>query len=189
MEYKSVNLILNKIKSTEQIKLNIGIGNSKFGDNFIGIDANDGKLTDVIFDITKLSKVIPVESIDEIYSRHTIEHLSRKKIHKIIGEWVSLLKPNGKITLNFPDLDRYVDFYTKHRDQIPIQEFSKWIYGNQKDKYDLHRTGLNGKLISETLESFNVKILSVLGATVYVKMPRKRRIIIGTEVIGVKNES
>jgi predicted SAM-dependent methyltransferase len=170
----------------EVIKLNLGIGNRKIGEGFTGVDINKGKYTDVVCDITKLEDKFSKESIDEIYSRHVIEHFPQKEIPTILKSWVSLLKPNGKITLNFPDLDRYVDFYVKHRDQIPVEEFARWIYGNQKDGYDLHKAGFNGKYIADILIKLGITIKSISPAVVGNGLPSVNKSIIGTEIIGIK---
>jgi predicted SAM-dependent methyltransferase len=183
---KSTNVIFDKVNNNEVVKLNIGIGRKKFGDGFIGVDINKGRLTDVVSDITKLSEIIPEGSIDEIYSRHTIEHFGRKEVPDILKSWINLLKDGGKITLNFPDLDKYVEFYINHRKKIGIEEFSRLLYGSQRDKYDLHKVGLNSKYISDIFKKNNVRTVLVSSAPVFLDIGET---MIGTEVTGIKNES
>ena len=168
------------------MKLNLGIGAKKVGKDFIGVDINKGRYTDVVCDLTKLEDKFSKESIDEIYSRHVIEHFPQKEIHVILKSWVSLLKPNGKITLNFPDLDRYVDFYINNKNKIPVEEFARWIYGNQKDKYDIHKAGFNGKYMTQILTDLGINVLSVFPAMVGNGLPRVNKAMIGTEIIGIK---
>ena len=182
---KTIKIILEKIKNKEIIKLNLGVGGNK-KEGFLGVDANEGPNTDIICDLIELSNQIPKESINEIYSRHVIEHFPRKKIPEIIKSWIKLLKKSGKITLNFPDLDRYVDYYVEHRDKIPVEEFARWLYGNQKDQYDIHKAGFNGEYISNILKNSGMEIQSIKPAIVGNGIPPENRSITGTEIIAIK---
>jgi len=167
------------------MKLNIGIGTRKYGKGFTGVDINTGSLTDVVCDVTKLIEKFELGSIDEIYSRHVIEHFSQKQIPSLLKSWIDLLKPNGKITLNFPDLDKYVDYYIKHRSKIPVQEFARWVYGNQTDQYDVHKAGFNGKYMADILTELGIKVQSISSAHVGGLKIRDHSMI-GTEIIGIK---
>ena len=62
------------IKSGKNIKLNLGSGN-KPKVNMINIDINTYKNTDVTADLNKPLHLIPDNSVNEIYSRHTFEHI------------------------------------------------------------------------------------------------------------------
>lgn len=44
-------------------------------------------------------------SVDDLYSAHTVEHISYTEIMKVLTEWYRVLKPRGKITIKMPDLD------------------------------------------------------------------------------------
>lgn len=52
-------------------------------------------------------------SVDSLYSAHTIEHFSYTEIDTVLAEWYRVLKPSGIIRLKMPDLDflchAYVD--------------------------------------------------------------------------------
>jgi len=44
------------------------------------------------------------ETVDELYSAHTVEHFSYTEIDQVLAEWNRVLKPRGKITIKMPDL-------------------------------------------------------------------------------------
>ncbi len=44
-------------------------------------------------------------SVDDLYSAHTIEHFSYTEIDAIMKEWCRVLKPSGLIRIKMPDLD------------------------------------------------------------------------------------
>ncbi len=176
-------LEINKIKSP--IKLNMGSG-GKVRVGYIGIDANPGEGVDIQIKVEDIENYFGKNSVDKIYSRHMLEHLSRKKAPLVIRSWVNILKIGGEIELNFPDLDRYVKFYYKNKKKIPVEEFARWIYGNQKDKYDFHKAGFNGEYIASILKRAGMKILSVEPAKVGNGLPPENKAMIGTVVKALK---
>jgi SAM-dependent methyltransferase len=44
-------------------------------------------------------------SVDDLYSAHTVEHISYTEVMTVLREWYRVLKPGGKITIKMPDLD------------------------------------------------------------------------------------
>jgi len=45
------------------------------------------------------------DSVDELYSAHTVEHISYTEIAEVLKEWNRVLRPGAKIALKMPDLD------------------------------------------------------------------------------------
>lgn len=75
-------------------KLDLGCGNNKLP-NHIGIDIKKTKQTNIIATTTHLP--IKTESINEIYSRRSIQHI--KNDQKAINEMYRTLNSSGKIIL------------------------------------------------------------------------------------------
>ena len=44
-------------------------------------------------------------SVDDLYSAHTVEHFSYTEVSSVLREWNRVLKSGGKITIKMPDLD------------------------------------------------------------------------------------
>ncbi len=179
-----VSLIKEKIDKGETIKLNLGVG-ARVVHGFIGVDLGGNK-KDVTCDLTELASLIPNNSVDEIYSRHVVEHFPRKEAPGIIKDWCSLLKPGGKITLNFPNLDLYIDYYIANRSRIPMEEFGRWVYGNQKDQYDVHKVAYNEDYMSRILNDAGMKVISIETSPVGNAVSPDEFAMIGTEIVAIK---
>jgi len=90
---------------TNLIKLNLGCGDKILAD-YINVDVaqeRSGKQPDVICDVRNLNK-FSNDYADEILAVHVIEHFWRWEVVSILKEWVRVLKPNGKLILECPNL-------------------------------------------------------------------------------------
>ena len=143
------------------IKLNLGCGD-KIVDDWVNVDYSLGaRLSKIPFfkQINKKLKLFNLDwdkriylhdltlpfpwnnsSIDEIYSSHTLEHLSRENGQKFLQECHRVLKKDGVIRIVVPDLQLIVDRYN------------------------------NGDILAENLlEALDVKISSPHGLKGYIK--------------------
>lgn len=182
---KNISVLLKKIKNKETIKLNLGVGN-RGREGFIGVDINDGPNVDIIYDIAYLKNKLPTNSVDEIYSRHVIEHFPRKELESLLKEWFKLIKRGGKIILDFPDLKRYIDYYIENKSKVSIEELSRWIYGDQTYNENFHKNGFDAEHIKKIIENNNFDVISVKSVPVYIKVDKEYPLYIGSEIIGVK---
>lgn len=110
----------NKLKKQRQIKLNLG--SVKKGTNgFVNIDYLGGDIAH------NLIKSIPLDSdsVDEIYTSHTLEHFEFKKIIFILQECERILKQGGKLKVCVPNAKLYIDSYVQKK----IFEKKKKWYG------------------------------------------------------------
>lgn len=83
----------------------IELGSGPCGEpGFFHIDAVKIGNVDQQADIRNL-RFIKGDSVDELYSAHTVEHISYTEIATVLGEWNRVLKPGGKITIKMPDLE------------------------------------------------------------------------------------
>lgn len=85
------------------IKLNIGCGNSKIVEDFRGLDVRSTPITEYVTPAYDLS-LFEDESIDAIYSRHTLEHLTQEEARRALKEWCRVLKVGGTVQIIVPDL-------------------------------------------------------------------------------------
>ena len=54
-------------------------------------------------DVTNLQ--FPDNSVDEIWACHLIEHISPHVIKEVLVSWLDILKPNGKLIMEMPNLE------------------------------------------------------------------------------------
>lgn len=85
------------------MKLNMG-SNDKRIDGFKNIDIIDGPNVDIVTSAHDLS-MLEDESVDEILAEHLLEHLTFFQANRALTEWYRVLKPEGKLIIEVPDLE------------------------------------------------------------------------------------
>jgi predicted SAM-dependent methyltransferase len=131
-----------------QVKLHLGCGGVRWLD-FINIDlhphdetkqddSRDGCFADVFADMRNLG--LPDESIDEIFTSHTIDHFTRWEAIDMLRDWFRMLKPGGLIVIEAADFNRCI-FWLFHPNGRNRQLARNQFYGNQWDRidYETHR--------------------------------------------------
>lgn len=118
---------------TNLIKLNLGCGDKILAD-YINVDVaqeRSGKQPDVICDVRNLNK-FSNDYADEILAVHVIEHFWRWEVVSILKEWVRVLKPNGKLILECPNLKSACEQFLQDPDLYsgPGQEGQRtmWVF-------------------------------------------------------------
>jgi len=133
----------------KKTKLNLGCGDEHL-DEYINIDIIQTEATDLVMDATKLTK-FENDSVDEILASHLIEHFSFLESWKAINEWNRILKPDGKLVIEVPDLEELMKLYLETDFKGKFHCYQKpqnpplvmHIFGNRGDgtPYDYHRSG------------------------------------------------
>ena len=100
-------------------RLNIGCGDLIF-DKWINIDMYSNKAQ---LKCNALYLPFKNNSIDEIYSSHLIEHFNFLEAFEVLKEWKRVLKNNGIITIESPDL---------------LESCKKFVEGNEQDRINLY---------------------------------------------------
>lgn len=150
-------------KSDQKIKLNIG-SHSKRIQGFINVDILELENVDIVHDLTKLPWPFENNSIEEILAQEFFEHIGWRFTQDIIGECYRILKPNGKLKIQVPDIEamcRMIDLqcFCVPRKAEKYEDYKadpncftcngkakihpeRWLFafvGVQKHPYDLHR--------------------------------------------------
>ncbi len=120
------------------MKLHIGCGIKNFGDNWIHIDGSNYDHIDY-YNIKKLE--FKDDSIDLIYSSHTLEYFDREEVLDVLTEWRRVLKKDGILRLSVPDFRTIARLYTEGK--YSLEKFLGPLYGKWKMKENTiiyHRT-------------------------------------------------
>jgi len=83
-------------------RLNFGCGNVAI-EGYINIDCRPTNHTDLVM-LAWESGSFPPGTIDEVYSRHMLEHLLLKDALRALQNWFFLLKPGGFLHVIVPDM-------------------------------------------------------------------------------------
>ena len=165
-------------------KLNLGCGD-KLITGYINVDLvteRAGVTPDVNCDIRKLT-VFDTDYADEILAVHVIEHFWRWEVEDILAEWVRVLKPNGKLILECPNLISACEEFLKDPEagSSPNQKGQKtmWVfYGDPRwrDPLMVHRWGYTPKSLATIMNAAGLSQLKQEPAQFKLREPRDMRI-------------
>ncbi len=85
------------------LKINVGAGNVK-RDGYLNADVRPDSGADIIGEAWNLKGVAP-GTVDEVYSRHMLEHLDPGDARRALAHWFDLLKPGAKLNVIVPDIE------------------------------------------------------------------------------------
>jgi len=145
------------LNRSEHTKLHLGCGDRR-RDGFINIDIRETPATDMVTEAWNLSG-FQDETVDEIYTRHMIEHLHPKDAQLAMVEWRRVLKPRGLLHIVCPDLEFHCKQYlgiinSNFPDQrehtlASIYGWRSGAFGGEE--FDLHRWGYDLEEISNLM--------------------------------------
>lgn len=117
-----VNGLTNCLRYNKNIKLNLGGGNIHYP-GFLSVDMYDRR-SHILMDITNL-KEFKDNTVTEIMASHVFEHLNPWNVLDILKEWMRVLKPGGKLSMEMPDIEK---------------TFKAFETANKADRYGLLNT-------------------------------------------------
>lgn len=124
----SRRLIIRKyLKSHQLKKLQVGSGANPFG-GWLNTDFFPKSTRIVHLDARENFPFLD-QSFHYIFLEHMIEHLHYQEAASMLKECCRVLKPRAKIRISTPDLQIYLDLFTK-RDDERQKQYLKWIQGN-----------------------------------------------------------
>ena len=101
--------------------------------------------------------------VDEIYSRHVVEHFTLKELLAVLAEWNRVLRVGGRIYIVCPNLlfhlrqildGSHESFYDKASGRNDRYWAFGSLFGWQQDEYDVHKFGYYFELLRDILADF-----------------------------------
>jgi ubiquinone/menaquinone biosynthesis C-methylase UbiE len=136
----------------------LGCGNKKW-DGWINVDLHSD-IADIKCDLRKLE--IASDSADAVAAIHVLEHFYEWEAFDVLTEWKRILKPNGKMILELPCMDKV--FAYVHNCVVskqPLQPFMTLLalYGDPKHKQPAmcHKWGWFQEPLRQMLESVGME--------------------------------
>ena len=150
---KDKNKIIEQINDGNNlIKLDVGCGEKKKSNEYIGIDLIDSDKVDLAGNYYDVFQQINSEAVDEIFSSHFLEHI--ENIGEFLYESARILKRDGKLIISVPHFSNPY-FYSDptHLRYFGLYTFSYFADCNflkrkvpqykNKIKYKIHRIDLS----------------------------------------------
>lgn len=159
-----------KARPRTAVKLHLGCGGERWHD-FINIDINPhnsdkpdssrrGCVADIFADMRALG--LPNDTIDEIFTSHTIDHFTRWDAIRMFRDWHRMLKPGALLTIEVADFMRCVLWLFHPRSEMRRVARTQF-YGNQWDEieYETHRYGWSAREIKGVLLELGFSTVNV----------------------------
>ena len=135
------------------MKLHLGCG-ARVIEGWINVDLSDFPHVHHKKSIENLD-MFGNNSVDIIYSSHTIEYFDRVQINNVLTEWRRVLKPNGTLRLAVPNFDALIQVYLNTGDLNTILGplYGKMSVLGAENETIYHRTVYNFESLKSTLEN------------------------------------
>jgi predicted SAM-dependent methyltransferase len=99
-----------------------------------------------------LDQYVPEKTVEIFYSNHFFEHLTFEQCEKVLEVWYKLLCPGGKVEMQLPNIDVFVQYWIDgvNENNLELFEFAtKGFWGWQREglteMWDVHKSGYNAK--------------------------------------------
>ena len=168
-----LNRFIRQLKP-DAIKLHLGCGGVRWRD-FINVDmyphdgtaadsSRQGCIADVFADMRKLG--LSDDSVDEIFTSHTIDHFTRWEAVDMLRDWHRILKPGGRVVIEAADFVRCI-IWLLHPNRTKREAARNQFYGNQWDRleYETHRYVWSARELVGVLRDIGFQRISYSHAT------------------------
>lgn len=129
---------------------------------FVGIDIRPCEGVEYIIPSWEADRHFRAESVDEIYSRYMLQHLTFTQAFQTLKVWFALLKPSAVCEVVVPDFNYYCQSYMnlaqdslREQDSDTLEKCLIGIWGQQKNSFhnsiDVHKSGYDFKLLCSML--------------------------------------
>lgn len=140
-------------------RLNIGCGNKRLP-GYVGVDVVAREACDLVAPADSIP--LPDASVDEVLSVHLVEHVHRWELPRLLAEWARLLKPEGRLVIECPDLLKCCENVVsglkkpgKHPDQMGV--FGLFGDYRLEDPYMMHKFLYTFESLSELVVAAGFK--------------------------------
>lgn len=148
------------------LKLNLGCGLDK-REGYVNIDVREDVEPDMVIDLEKeLLQRFEDESVDEILAKDFLEHLSWRVVETFLRDCHRVLKPNGRIYIQTPDLEAIAKKVIlnpnfKFGSLYGFKAISYWVYGGQEYPENTHKSGFTMSSLKRLLEDIGFEVLEL----------------------------
>ena len=142
------------IKAGDGLSLNLGCGLRR-KEGFFGVDRIPLPTVDIVADLNERLADLPDESVERVFSRHTLEHV--ENFLPLMAELHRVLRPNGTIEIIVPHFSNPYG----NSDPTHVRIFGLYTFFYFADAEDQPRRKVPSFYVPErfTIESVRIKLL------------------------------
>jgi predicted SAM-dependent methyltransferase len=130
-----------------ELRLHLGCGDIDHP-GFVNIDARPRPHVHHVRGLDDLS-IFKDGSVAMIYTSHCLEHVSHRRVPRVLEEWHRVLRPGGRLRISVPDFELLVQAYldTGH----DIRSVQQPLMGAQDYALNFHHCAFNAAELSRLL--------------------------------------
>ena len=146
-----------------ELRLNVGCG-AKPMEGYTNVDVVEGEGVDIVSSCCDLP--FDARSVDEVYSTHMAEHLTRSELAAFAAECYRILKPGGRIYLVAPDFETLLGVYfdQQNNESIEVEDFPisplDWLdnalFARHLHRTDYHKQGIYKSKLLKVFQNFEL---------------------------------
>jgi predicted SAM-dependent methyltransferase len=103
----------------------------------------------------EIDKLVGHETVDHVYSRHFLEHLTFRQVDLMLKAWLKILKPGGKCEIIVPNMAFHIKQWQQRNSEQEFRHaqagFWGWQRGDIDSVWDIHKSGYDLESIRELL--------------------------------------
>lgn len=166
------------------VKLNLGCGD-KILPGYVNVDvapSRAGQKPDVLCDLRRLEP-FKDGTADEILSVHVVEHFWRWEVVDVLREWSRVLRPQGKMILECPNLRSACEEFLDSESGAgpgPEGQRTMWVfYGDPawRDPLMVHRWGYTPESLAAVMKEAGLVNVRQEPAQFKLREPRDMRLV------------
>jgi len=146
--------------------LNLGCGldqrQSTEEEKWVNVDIREEVKPDLVWDMEKTPYPFPDCEFDLVLLKDSLEHVSFRRVENVIKECYRILKPDGKLMIQCPDLEAIARkvILDQHKG-ANFKALSYWVYGEQDYNENYHKSGFTMRALRKLLEDHNFKVIDI----------------------------
>lgn len=146
------------------IGLEFGCGDTPRRPEYDGVDIRTLPTVKHVCNAWDITEHVSDESIDIVFSRHFLEHLTFHDANRTIRAWHTILKDDGVCEIIVPDMRYHIEQFLhpkrkskKYNDQWSIETVARFgFWGHQRETedglvWDVHKSGYDFELLRDIL--------------------------------------
>ena len=131
------------------MKIEFGCGANPTKSGFLTCDIRNLPGIDFVCPAWEIINHVQANSVDEIFSRHFLEHLTFLQAEKLVGIWFEILKSGGSCELAVPNMDYHIQQWIRGKN---MEHARAGFWGHQREGdyevWDVHKSGYNQKSLT-----------------------------------------